>query len=102
MRRRDGGQARCPACPDLFWSKARHCLHLHLHSAHSCFPPQVTLGPGAYSIEETAYWSERVYRRGTLGGVGDGEVAGSGGPLVCVAGSRLYVVASGAMEWVGL
>lgn len=23
---------------------------------------QVTLGPGAYSIEETAYWSERVYR----------------------------------------
>ncbi len=24
--------------------------------------PEVTLGPGAYSIEETAYWSERVYR----------------------------------------
>ncbi|KAI7840511.1 hypothetical protein COHA_005810 [Chlorella ohadii] len=23
--------------------------------------PEVTLGPGAYSIEETAYWSERVY-----------------------------------------
>ena len=23
---------------------------------------QVTLRPGAYSIEETAYWSERVYR----------------------------------------
>lgn len=23
--------------------------------------PEVTLGPGSYSIEETAYWSERVY-----------------------------------------
>lgn len=23
--------------------------------------PEVTLGPGAYTIEETAYWSERVY-----------------------------------------
>ncbi|GMH42933.1 hypothetical protein BSKO_10855 [Bryopsis sp. KO-2023] len=23
--------------------------------------PEVTLGPGTYSIEETAYWSERVY-----------------------------------------
>jgi fructose-bisphosphate aldolase class 1 len=23
--------------------------------------PEVTLGPGNYSIEETAYWSERVY-----------------------------------------
>jgi hypothetical protein len=31
-------------------------------------PPreQVTLGPGAYSIEETAYWSERVYRHAAL------------------------------------
>ena len=23
--------------------------------------PEVTLGPGDYTIEETAYWSERVY-----------------------------------------
>ena len=23
--------------------------------------PEVTLGPGDYSIEETAFWSERVY-----------------------------------------
>lgn len=23
--------------------------------------PEVTLGPGDYSIEETAYWSQRVY-----------------------------------------
>ena len=23
--------------------------------------PEVTLGPGSYSIEDTAYWSERVY-----------------------------------------
>ncbi len=23
--------------------------------------PEVTLGPGDYGIEETAYWSERVY-----------------------------------------
>ncbi len=24
--------------------------------------PEVTLGPGDYGIEETAFWSERVYR----------------------------------------
>jgi len=23
--------------------------------------PEVTLGPGSYSIQETAFWSERVY-----------------------------------------
>ena len=23
--------------------------------------PEVTLGPGSYGIEETAFWSERVY-----------------------------------------
>jgi len=23
--------------------------------------PEVTLGPGDYTIEETAFWSERVY-----------------------------------------
>ena len=32
------------------------------HACLWCLIRQVTLGPGAYSIEETAYWSERVYR----------------------------------------
>lgn len=47
------------------------CLHSSLLNAcayMACTPlvwlRQVTLGPGAYSIEETAYWSERVYRWG--------------------------------------
>jgi hypothetical protein len=41
-------------------SMPRACLH-----TRTLVPAcrlQVTLGPGAYSIEETAYWSERVYR----------------------------------------
>ena len=41
----------------------RPCLH-RTQSAGlvPIVEPEVTLGPGAYSIEETAYWSERVYR----------------------------------------
>ena len=41
---------RLPACQPV-------CTRLS-----ACLCVQVTLGPGAYTIEETAYWSERVYR----------------------------------------
>lgn len=34
-----------------------------LHAPHHLAPsaPRLLLGPGDYSIEETAFWSERVY-----------------------------------------
>lgn len=39
--------------------------------------PEVTLGPGDYSIEETAFWSERVYshvfRYACTGSIGSGS-----------------------------
>jgi fructose-bisphosphate aldolase class 1 len=44
----------------LSWSS--YSLGNHFNSFHTlCIALQVTLGPGSYSIEETAYWSERVY-----------------------------------------
>lgn len=36
-------------------------LTLVSHCLLQIVEPEVTLGPGAYTIEETAYWSERVY-----------------------------------------
>lgn len=54
--------------------------------------PEVTLGPGDYGIEETAFWSERMYRWGWGAGREGASEAGA-----CQGGRRAGLADTGRL-----
>ncbi|KAG2422577.1 hypothetical protein HXX76_015905 [Chlamydomonas incerta] len=58
------GEAGCPSTTAVLENAHGLARYAQICQEHGLVPivePEVTLGPGDYSIEETAFWSERVY-----------------------------------------
>jgi Fructose-bisphosphate aldolase class-I len=50
---------QCHDCADPTFEPS--CCHYQENGLVPIVEPEVTLGPGDYDIETTAFWSERVY-----------------------------------------
>eukprot|EP00892_Ulva_mutabilis_P010655 jgi/Ulvmu1/7962/UM004_0195.1 len=57
----DGSGPSMQAVAENAHGLARYAQLAQLNGLVPIVEPEVTLGPGTYSIEETAFWSERVY-----------------------------------------
>ncbi|EFJ45173.1 hypothetical protein VOLCADRAFT_82483 [Volvox carteri f. nagariensis] len=58
------GEAGCPSTTAILENAHGLARYAQICQENGLVPivePEVTLGPGDYSIEETAFWSERVY-----------------------------------------